>query len=85
MLIDGGMPAFRSADSVVFIKPDLTVNKRYLVVCKTRGKRFADLRGKAISYDVDLDSFKVSISNWPSIPDLVTPEVKRKGKGMVAI
>lgn len=85
LLIDGGMPAFRSADSVVFIKPDLTINKRYLVVCKTRGKRFADLRGRAISYDVDLDSFKVSISNWASIPDLVKPEVKRKGKGMVAI
>lgn len=86
LLIDGGMPAFRSADSVVFIKPELDKNRRYLVVCKTRGKRFADLRGKAISYNVDLDSFKVNIFGWDSQPDLVSSGVKKnKGKGMIAI
>lgn len=80
LLIDGGMPAFRSADSVIFIKPDIAAKKRYLVVCKTRGKRFADLRGKAIGYNVDLSSFKVGINKMASMPDLFVSEVNKKSK-----
>jgi len=56
-LIDGGMPAYRSADNVLFIKKENGL--RNLVVCKAR--RNHNMMGSAIQYNVNLSTYDIHI------------------------
>jgi hypothetical protein len=58
MLIDGGMPAYRSADNVVFLWPKKK-DERYAVVCKAR--RNNDILGRKYSYNVNPETFNIEM------------------------
>jgi hypothetical protein len=57
LLIDGGMPVYRSADNLLFIKK--TSSDRSLLVAKSR--RNPELLGAKISYNVDLVNYNISM------------------------
>jgi KaiC/GvpD/RAD55 family RecA-like ATPase len=58
LMIDGGMPVYRSADNLIFIKNEK--GQRYLVVAKCR--RNYDMVGSRTQYNVDLDTMNITMS-----------------------
>jgi hypothetical protein len=58
LMIDGGMPVYRSADNLLFIKNDR--GQRYLVVGKCR--RNYEMVGSRTQYDVNLDDMKITMA-----------------------
>lgn len=57
LMIDGGMPVYRSADNILFIKR--VGNERMLFVAKSR--RNNQYLGRSYYYDVDLNTFKITM------------------------
>lgn len=59
IMIDGGMPAYRSADNVVFLHKDRTSRQRNMIVAKSRRESVV---GKIIGYDVNETTFNIDIN-----------------------
>ena len=57
LMIDGGMPVYRSADNILFIKK--VGRERKLFVAKSR--RNNQYLGRSFNYDVDLKTFKITM------------------------
>lgn len=78
LMIDGGMPVYRSADNLLFIKNDR--GQRYLVVGKCR--RNYDMVGSRTQYDVNLDDMSITMSKtlFDSRLSEGSSEEKRKNK-----
>lgn len=57
LMIDGGMPVYRSADNILFIKK--VGRERMLFVAKSR--RNNHYLGRSYSYDVDLKTFEIAM------------------------
>ena len=62
VLIDGGMPAYRSADNLLFLRA--YQGKREFLVAKCR--RNNDLLGNTYSYDVNQITFKITMEEIPN-------------------
>lgn len=57
LMIDGGMPVYRSADNLLFIKKEK--GTRSFIVAKSRYE--PDELGNVYDYDVDLDTFHITM------------------------
>lgn len=55
IMIDGGMPVFRSSENLVFLYKDKTTQKRYMVVAKAR--RQNNRLGDIVEYNIDIEDF----------------------------
>lgn len=62
LMIDGGMPVYRSADNILFIKK--VGKERMLFVAKSR--RNNQYLGRSYYYDVDLNTFKITMQLNPN-------------------
>lgn len=83
LLIDGGMPVYRSADNLLFINKK--GNERSLLVAKSR--RNPELLGSSFRYNVDLSSYEVTIgapvsSGSSSSVTIVDNKKRYSGKGV---
>ena len=81
--IDGGMPVYRSADNLIFLKRDDS-GKRHMIICKAR--RNNELLGKDLVYNVDLVNFDIKFDKdlftvQKQISYLNNSEVKKNYKG----
>ena len=59
VMIDGGMPAYRSADNVVFLHKDRVSRQRNMIVAKSRRESVV---GKIIGYNVNETNFNIDIN-----------------------
>lgn len=73
LMIDGGMPAYRTPDNVVFIRRER--GGRKLFVAKSRFNH--EELGKIYNYNVDLVEFKIIVH--PEFEDLIEKAPKRRG------
>ncbi len=82
LMIDGGMPVYRSADNILFIKK--VGNERMLFVAKSR--RNNQYLGRSYCYNVDLNTFKITMqlnsNNFlaePAAVDTSNTKIRRGG------
>lgn len=81
LMIDGGMPVYRSADNILLIKK--TGNERVLFVAKSR--RNHEYLGRSYNYNVDLNTFKIVMrlnSNILGESTTVNINIKTRRGGM---
>ena len=77
LMIDGGMPVYRSADNILFIKK--SGQERILFVAKSRRNNLC--LGCSYNYDVDLKTFEIRMGTSPNVFGEPNVAAKKGNKG----